>query len=513
MPDLSSEKTDFLARPILGPSLVVLLAICLGLFLIGCAKTERQVIDRPFISELVEPSTIFGEATVGDNRSKEAIENIQIPELPHNRPLTLDECLELALKVSPAVDSADQGYLGAMWGRWQAITNFLPTASASYSVSHRDTPASLAGGHDVYSKQVGVTQSVFTGGRNITNYLLSQLGVAAAQIEKVQAREDLLLQVKQAYYSILATEKALAVAKQSVVNLSSHLNVAKNFFDVGMVPRNQVLEAEVELAKAQLEETTQARNLEVNKSRLNILLRRAVNYPIKVKDALNHPKFPLSLDYCMEVSLRDNPEVRLGRNQVESGAKNIDLARSELYPQVTVNYQNSSSGSTPRAHGGLAGDSSQWAIGAVASFNFWEWGRSKAGVEISKVKLNQAINTLTSLMDNTKLEVTTNFQNLVSASRNIVVASKAVESAAEDLRMVTERYQEQVATNTEVLDAQTRYSQAQYDYFQALYNYNLAWASLERTMGRKVTPAGLTPNGGAPQEATAVRPASPPPTL
>ena len=59
--------------------------------------------------------------------------------------------------------------------------------------------------------------------------------------------------------------------------------------------------------------------------------------------------------------------------------------------------------------------------------------------------------------------------------------------------MGSERYQEQVATNTEVLDAQTRYTSAQYEYYQALYNYNLAWASIERTMGRRVTPSGLSP--------------------
>jgi outer membrane protein len=166
----------------------------------------------------------------------------------------------------------------------------------------------------------------------------------------------------------------------------------------------------------------------------------------------------------------------------------VDVARSDLYPQITLQYTNFNTGSTPRAHGGYLNDSHNWNVAAVASFNFWEWGRSKAEVEKSKVLLNQAVDALTSLEDNTKLEVTSNYQNLISAGRNIDVSAKAVTSAAEDLRMVTERYQEQVATNTDVLDAQTRYSEAQYDHFQALYNYNLAWAAIERTLGRRVAP-------------------------
>ncbi|MDR1657883.1 MAG: TolC family protein [Deltaproteobacteria bacterium] len=462
-----------------------LLAGSLWLLMAGCADSVRHTIDRPFIDAPIDVDTIFGEATLGEGRSKEAIANIKNPELPQ-RTLTLDDCLTLARKVSPAIDSADQAYMGAMWSRWQAITNFLPTASTSYVSNYNDDP--VIRGHDTYAWGVTVSQPIFTGGSNIARYLLSQLGLAAADIQKAQAREELMLGVKQAYFGILASERALTVARATVVNLSSHLNVARNFYDVGMVPQNQVLQAEVELAKAQQTETTQARNLEVNKARLNILLRQPVDYPISIKDELKFDRFPLTLDDCLKTGLADNPEIRLGRNQVDSGAKTVDLAKAALLPKLEFSWSNQNQGYSPSAN-----DSAQWSMAAVASFNFWEWGRSKADLEISKVGLNQAINTLTSLEDNTKLEVTSNYQTLISAGRNISVASKAVQAAAEDLRMVSERYQEQVATNTEVLDAQTRYSEAQYEYYQALYNYNLAWASLERTMGRRVTQGGLAP--------------------
>jgi outer membrane protein len=276
------------------------------------------------------------------------------------------------------------------------------------------------------------------------------------------------------------------VAKASVVNLQSHLSVAQNFYDVGMSPRNEVLQAEVELARAVQEETTQARNLVVNRARLNILLRRPHDSPLEIEDSLGYPRFPLTLERCLELGLADSPEIKLGRNQVEAGARGVDMARSALYPQIMLTYASQSTGSTPRARGGWSQDPSQWSLAAVASFNFWEWGRSKANVETSKVLLNQAVDALTGLEDSTTLEITSNYQTLMSAGRNIDTSATAVAAAAEDLRMMTERYQEQVATNTELLDAQTRYSTAQYEHFSALYNYNLAWAGLERSMGRRV---------------------------
>ncbi|MDR0881299.1 MAG: TolC family protein [Candidatus Adiutrix sp.] len=477
----------------LGLSLVGLAVIVL---LPGCADSARTKVSKPPLAQSPSPQTIFGEATLlpqGDPTAP-----LEVPVAP-GRALTLDECLALAKRVSPALDSADQSQRGALWTRWEAITAFLPTASTAYSATKYDDLAST-GGHAAlpnaqrltqYVWQTQVAQPIFTGGRNRANYLLAQLGVSAAEIQKVQVREDLMLAVKQAYYSILATEKALEVAKTAVVNLESHLNVAQNFFDVGMVPKNQVLEAEVELAQAVQNQTNLARDLTVARTRMNILLRQPVENLLAVVDTLKFTPFPLSMDQCLQTSLAESPEIQLGRNQVEVSAKNVDVARSGYYPQVGLTYTSNSMGDTAKAHGGWSTNDASWNVAAVASFNFWEWGRTKAQVEKSKVDLNRAVNNLTGLEDNTKLEVTSNYQNLLSAGKNIDVSAKAVVSATEDLRMVKERYLEQVATNTEVLDAQTRYSNAQYDHYQALYNYNLAWATLERSLGRQVLPSGL----------------------
>ena len=476
----------------------------LGLLLIvpGCASPTRTKVSLPPAAGNMAPETIFGEVTLVSGGDPSA--PIEVPSTP-DRPMSLPECIQTALRVSPALDSADQSQVGAMWNRWEAITAFLPTASTSYSATKyndmartgRERQTTYSGkrfkGTTQYAWQTQVQQTLFAGGRNRANYLLSQLGVSAAEIQKIQAREDLMLQVKQAYYSILATEKALDVAKTAVVNLESHLNVAKNFYDVGMVPKNQVLEAEVELAKAVQSQTDLERDLTVARTRMNIMLRQPVDKPVKVVDTLVYTRFPMTLDQCMQYSLSESPEIQLGRNQVENSAKNVDVARSGYYPQLGLTYTNTSTGSTQRSHGGWSNDDAGWNVAAVATFNFWEWGRTKAQVEKSKVELNRSVNDLTALEDNTKLEVTTNYQNLLSAAKNIDVSAKAVVSATEDLRMVRERYMEQVATNTEVLDAQTRYSNAQYDHYYALYDYNLAWATLERSLGRQVLPSGMVP--------------------
>ncbi len=54
--------------------------------------------------------------------------------------------------------------------------------------------------------------------------------------------------MKVAYFNILRAERILDVAKQSLEQLQAHRDTARNFYDQGLIPRNDLLQAEVELA-------------------------------------------------------------------------------------------------------------------------------------------------------------------------------------------------------------------------------------------------------------------------
>ena len=69
------------------------------------------------------------------------------------------------------------------------------------------------------------------------------------------------------------------MAEQTVKQFEAQLEVSKAFFDVGIVAKNDVLQAEVRLANA-IQGLVKADNdLAVAKSSFNTLLRRDVNLP------------------------------------------------------------------------------------------------------------------------------------------------------------------------------------------------------------------------------------------
>ena len=85
----------------------------------------------------------------------------------------------------------------------------------------------------------------FSGFSRLTQYNISALGLDIAQLIEQETRQDLILEVKSAYFEVLQKEKLEEVARQAVTQLQAQSKVSENFYEVGMVPKNDFLQAQV----------------------------------------------------------------------------------------------------------------------------------------------------------------------------------------------------------------------------------------------------------------------------
>ena len=409
-------------------------------------------------------------------------------------PLTLEESIKIAMERSLTVHSAVVGIEGSEFRRKEAITNFLPQWTGQYSYTKWSYPAFIGnlGGNltgltqtansNVYNFNTTVNQPLFTGGFNLATYRSAKLGVDLSKESLETAKRDLVLQVRVGYFTILRAEKFLDVAEQQVKQFEAQLEVTQAFFDVGIVPKNDVLLAEVNLANAKQQLVKAANDLATAKASFNILLRREVNTRFEVVDILAHKTFPLSFEQSLEEALRLRPEVKTAQLNIDQAKENVKIARSGFLPTISLtgNYSRSSDWWTTDS--GIQSD--RWMVQALATFTLWNWGNTAFKVAQNKVAVKQAENSKTQLIESITLEVKDDYLNMQVAEKNIKVAETAIEQAEENLRMTEERYKYQVATQTDVIIAVTLLTQAKTNYYGALSDFNVAKAQLERGMGR-----------------------------
>lgn len=409
-------------------------------------------------------------------------------------PLTLRESVEIALKRSPTLQAAKEVIKEAEFRRRAAISDFLPQVSTQYSYTRLDEEPTFAipslgikarvGSRDVYNWTNTVTQPIFTGGALVNSYQLARLGVDTAEVELETTKLDLILQVNEAYYGVLNAEKALEVAEQAVEQLESHLKVAKAFFEAGMIPKNDLLQTEVQLAQTRQDLIRAQNGLAITRSVFNTLLRRGIDEELSLVEALQYRPMEVDLEASTEEAYRKRPEIKAAELGIQSAQKGVRLAASGLFPQVSVLFNYEREGDDPSVNGSkLDRDADNWNVMALAQWNVWDWGKTWWGVEENKAKVSQAEFALQDVKDGVRLAVKEAHLKLREAGKNIKVAEKAVSQAEENFRINEERYKGQVATSTDVLDALTLLTQARTNYYTALSDYNIARARLQRAIG------------------------------
>jgi outer membrane protein TolC len=295
-------------------------------------------------------------------------------------------------------------------------------------------------------------------------------------------KRDIVLQVREGYFNILRAEKFLDVARQTVKQFTAQLEVTKAFFEVGIVPKNDVLQAEVRLANAKQGLVRAENDVVLAKSYFNSLLRNEINTPLQIIDILRYSTFSLTFEESLKEAFDKRPEIKVAGLKIEQAKEGVKIAKSGFFPTINLSGNYSRLSDEPLLVGGYRGE--RWTIQGIATITLGDWGKTGYKVGESKVKVTQAEDAKVQLIEGITLDLKNGYQIMLVAEKNISVSEKAIEQAEENLRMNEERYKYQVATATDVLDAVTLLAQARVNYYGALSDFNIAKARLERAMGR-----------------------------
>lgn len=410
---------------------------------------------------------------------------------------TVQESIEEALKNNWNVKAKEERIHEAEAVKAQARADFFPKFSTSYSYTRLDEakssepmsfgaitiPGSPISVKDNYQWKGTVAQPVFTGFALLSRYELGKLGIDEAELELELEKLDLALRVKQAYFGVLEADRGVEVAEKAVQSLQSHVKVARSFYDVGMIPINDLLKAEVELANAEHDLVKAQNAARIARASFNIALARTIDAPVILEDIQDYRPETGAFPAFVNEALENRPEIAALEVRLKQTEQNRRLARSDYMPDIFLQYDYIKEGDEFDLHGSPVHEGNRWQVMGVLSWTFFEWGKTRNAVrEVDSVRL-QLLQTQSALEDQIRLEIKQAYLDLEEAEENIPKTTKAVEQAEENLRVSRERYKAQVATSTEVLDAQTLLTRALTNYYSALYSHHLARARLERALG------------------------------
>lgn len=405
--------------------------------------------------------------------------------------LTLEQAVLRALERNPSMQAVRAELAGAGFGRQASLGSFGPSLSTGYGYTRRDhkkPKRDLATSEqEVYAWNFNAHQDLFTGFRLLSVYEKAALAEESAA-SKIRNTELSLIQAVQSnFLSLLKARADVASGEDSVTRLTEQLKVTTAFYDVGLKPRLDVLQAEADLAKAE-DTLLQARNsVATQVARLNTLLDMALDAGVEYVGELEYRPSTLGMDEALGQAMKNRPDLDIADKSVEISRKDKKIVDSAFYPSLGADYDQSRSGDGLDVAGSRLARTewSEWSVSVSASWKFFEWGKTlnesrQAGQTIVQLEAERR-----NLEQEAVYEVKASHLKVGEAAERIKVTRAALDTAREAYRMAVARYQAQVGTNSDVLDSQYQLSRAEADLTQALADYQLALANLYVAIGAK----------------------------
>jgi len=400
----------------------------------------------------------------------------------------LERCVQRALDLNPSMTSIRAQLQGTKFGTRSAMGDFGPALKASYGYMHYDRGYVSSGQQSDWVAKVNVTQPVFKGFNLLATWQKAQLTEDSTMASLTNVELTLVESVQTTFLSLLKARMDVKSAEDSVARLESQLKVISAFYDVGLRPKAEVLDAEVDLATSKQGLLTARNNVFTQEAQLNTLLNIPIEMDVEYVGKLQYVPFGLSLKECLTRAYDHRPDLLIGEKSVKIAKKDVTISESSFYPSVDATWDYVSRGDDAGLNGG--GDythegSEYWTAGVTASMSIFEWGSDY----YDSKQFDQTVKQLEADLENTRLnagfEVKRSLLSIQEAADRITVAKKSVTAAEEAYRMAVARYQAQVGTNTDVLNAQERLTASEAQLSQALADYGTAVSALYVAMGEK----------------------------
>ncbi|MGH2373507.1 MAG: TolC family protein [bacterium] len=337
---------------------------------------------------------------------------------------------------------------------------------------------------NMYSASLTYQYPVFTGGRIESAIAFSQANLRGAEAALERVKQQVVLDVKQAYYQLLLALAGIDVAVRTLASAEENLRVARARVAAGVSPRFDEVQAEVSQANAR-QSLIRARNTAaLAQHGLSAVMALPLDTALAPRETLAVIPVRTEIVALIRRALDSRPEMAEHQARVAAAIAAIEMAKANGRPALIL-----SGGPTYGTSTGGTGTSTAttgWSVTLSATVPLFDGGVTNERIREAEVRVEQLRVVEAQLRQSIELDVRRAQLNFASAAEELATADKTVEQAQEGLRIANVRFAAGVSTNLEVVTAQTSLSQAEANRIQALFNVNVARAQLERATGGPV---------------------------
>ncbi len=211
---------------------------------------------------------------------------------------------------------------------------------------------------------------------------------AASAADLAAARLSAQGELATNYFSLRQSDAQIALLNATIDGYKRVLDITSNRFNSGIAAKSDVLQAQTQLANAQIDLSSQVRSRAQLEHAIAILLGKAPSdFSLAVAPwTLTVPEVPLGVPSTL---LQRRPDIAAAERRVAVANEQIGIARSAYYP--SLNLTGSYGGGASKVGDLFNASSSLWSLGVSAAQTLFNAGATTASVDAAKAGHEAAV--------------------------------------------------------------------------------------------------------------------------
>ena len=266
---------------------------------------------------------------------------------------TLKECVDYAIQNNISIKQTELDNELIAIDKKDAFGNFLPTANAnashSWNIGLNINPiTNLAETQTFQNTSLGfnVGVDIYKGMQNQNRLRRANIAKIAGQYQLTKMKDDISLNVANAYLQILFNKENIKVQEEQLANNKKQKQRTQELVDAGSVARGDLLDMTATVATSQQQLVNAENAFLISKLSLAQLLQLEdfknfevadVDYEVAQSEVMMQ-----SPDAIYDKAKEERVELKLARTNLELAQKDIDIAKGGYQPTVRGFYSFSS---------------------------------------------------------------------------------------------------------------------------------------------------------------------------
>jgi len=309
----------------------------------------------------------------------------------------------------------------------------------------------------------------------------AEASAAATAADLASARLSAQGELAANYFAVRQLDATRALLADTVAGYERVLQITRNRFNVGIVARTDVLQAETQLASARSDELSVVRQRAQAEHAIAILLGRAPaeftlaplpEWRVKV------PEVPVGVPSTL---LQRRPDIAAAERDVAAANADIGIARAAYFPNIALSASGGTVGS--RVSDLFSASSAAWSFGLSAAQTIFNAGATRASVAGAEARQQAAA----ARYRQTVLTAFADVEDQLTATRVLAQQQDLRRQAAEAANLVEQQilnqYKAGQVSYTEVVQAQVTALNARRSLLQVQADRQTVAVSLIQALG------------------------------